>query len=60
MVDELPPGRRAAGYAALNTLPEIASMLGPIVGTYVTTVYGMDLGMRYLFANYVASDYFNA
>ena len=49
IADSLPPGRRAMGFATLNSLPQIVAIGAPTVGAYMITLYGIDLGMRYIF-----------
>jgi MFS family permease len=48
MADSMRPGRRAMGFAALNTLPNMVTIIAPTVGAYVITRFGLELGVRYL------------
>jgi MFS family permease len=48
MADSMRPGRRAVGFAAVNTLPRMVTMIAPTVGAYIITTFGLEIGMRYL------------
>jgi MFS family permease len=48
MADSMRPGHRAVGFAALNTLPRMVTMIAPTIGAYVIATFGLDIGMRYL------------
>jgi MFS family permease len=48
MADSMRPGRRAMGFAALNTLPNMVTIIAPTVGAYVINRFGLELGVRYL------------
>ncbi len=49
MADSLPPKQRALGFSVLQNFPNLMSILGPPVGAYLITAYGLSLGMQYCF-----------
>ncbi|UCH37664.1 MAG: MFS transporter [Candidatus Bathyarchaeota archaeon] len=48
MADSMRPGRRAMGFAALNTLPNMVTIIAPTVGAFMINHFGLELGSRYL------------
>ena len=48
IADSLRPGRRAVGYASVNTLPNVVALVAPALGAYIIAQLGLELGMRYL------------
>ena len=48
--DSLSPDQRGIGFAALMAFPNAVSMVGPYVGAFIISIYGVNLGMRFLYA----------
>ncbi len=47
--DSLPSEQRGVGYATLTAVPGAIAIFAPYTGAYITTTYGVNAGMRYLY-----------
>jgi len=49
LADSLDPGLRGRGFAAITAIPGFVGILSPYIGGYLTTVLGVERGMRLLY-----------
>jgi len=49
VADLIPDDRRGVGFAVVNILPSIVAVFSPAIGAYIVSLYGLNLGMRYVF-----------
>lgn len=49
LADSIPQKRRGMGYAAANVIPNIPTIVAPVVAGYLVDVYGIVPGMRIVY-----------
>jgi len=50
LADSMDPKLRGRGFATISAIPGFVGILTPFIGGYLMTVFGVELGMRILYA----------
>jgi MFS family permease len=49
LADSVPPEKRGMGYAAVNVIPNIPTIVAPVIAGYLVNSYGLVHGMRIVY-----------